>query len=180
MPLTLNVGVSRKMGLPDHGSVGASCNLEFELDVGLLEKDLDAFHARVRGACVAARRAVHHERARLQAPVEVRGRAASQAPAAAKPRNGYASSNVAGNGHQQRSQPQRSRSQKPATASQNRAILSIADHQNVELAELLRQEFNVERSEHLSLRQASKLIDMLKAAAELRSQRLRYDLAFRT
>ena len=32
MPLKLNVGVSRKVGLPDYGSVGASCNVEVELD----------------------------------------------------------------------------------------------------------------------------------------------------
>src|SRR5436309_11108475 len=68
MPLTLNVGVSRKMGLPDYGSIGASCNLEMELDAGLLERDLDGFHARIRGAYVAAHQAVHDEMARLQAP----------------------------------------------------------------------------------------------------------------
>ena len=41
MPMKLNVGVSRKIGLPDYGSVGASCNLELELDSSLLERDLD-------------------------------------------------------------------------------------------------------------------------------------------
>ena len=44
MPMKLNVGVSRKVGLPDYGSVGASCNLELELESGLIERDLDAFH----------------------------------------------------------------------------------------------------------------------------------------
>ena len=67
MPLRLNVGVSRKVGLPDYGSVGASCNLELEVDAGLLERDLDAFHARVRDAYVAAHQAVHDELARLHA-----------------------------------------------------------------------------------------------------------------
>ncbi len=33
MALKLNVGVSRKVGLPDYGSVGASCNLELEIDL---------------------------------------------------------------------------------------------------------------------------------------------------
>jgi hypothetical protein len=54
MPMKLNVGVSRKMGLPDYGSVGASCNLDLELDSGLIERDLDGFHDRIRGAHVAA------------------------------------------------------------------------------------------------------------------------------
>ena len=35
MPLKLNVGVSRKVGLPDYCSAGASCNVEVELDSGL-------------------------------------------------------------------------------------------------------------------------------------------------
>jgi hypothetical protein len=67
MALKLNVGVSRKVGLPAFGSVGASCNLELEVDAGLLERDLDAFHARVRDAYAAARQAVHDELARLHA-----------------------------------------------------------------------------------------------------------------
>ena len=28
MPLKLNVGVTKKLGLPEYSSVGASCNLE--------------------------------------------------------------------------------------------------------------------------------------------------------
>ena len=65
MALKLNAGVSRKVGLPDYGSVGASCNIELELDAGLIDRDLDAFHARVRGVYVAAHQAVHDELARL-------------------------------------------------------------------------------------------------------------------
>ena len=66
MPMKLNVGVSRKVGLPDYGSAGASCNLELELESGLLERDLDAFHNQIRNAYVAAHQAVHDELSRLQ------------------------------------------------------------------------------------------------------------------
>src|SRR5262245_62255210 len=66
MALKLSVGVSRKVGQPDYGSVGASCQLELEVDSALLERDLDGFHARVRDAYVAAHQAVHDELARLQ------------------------------------------------------------------------------------------------------------------
>ena len=44
MPLKLNVGLSKKIGLPDFGSLGASCHVEVELDGALLRTDLDGFH----------------------------------------------------------------------------------------------------------------------------------------
>ena len=52
MPMTINVGLSRKVGLPDYGSAGASCHIEFEAEHGLLDRDLDAFQERVRKAFV--------------------------------------------------------------------------------------------------------------------------------
>jgi hypothetical protein len=63
--LKLNVGVSRKVGLPDDGSAGASCNLEVELSSELLRQGPEAFHDRIRNASLAAHRAVDDERARL-------------------------------------------------------------------------------------------------------------------
>ena len=66
MPLRLNVGVSRKLGLPEYSSVGASCNIDVELDSSLLQTDLDGFHTQVRDAFVAAQQAVNDELIRLQ------------------------------------------------------------------------------------------------------------------
>jgi hypothetical protein len=160
MPMKLNVGVSRKVGLPDYGSVGASCNLEMELDAGLLEKDLDGFHARVRGAYVAAHQAVHDELARLQTTVDSGVRSAAPAPGRSPIRNGYSREN--GNGQTARNQGDRSRLRKAATPNQVKAILAIARRQNTDLADLLRHEFDVERPEDLTLKQASELIDLLK------------------
>ena len=155
MPLKLNVGVSRKVGLPDYGSVGASCNLEMELDSALLERDLDGFHARVRDAFVAARQAVQDELARVQAPVEL----AQPAPRA--PTNGN------GNGHAAGGPSERSRAQKRATDKQVKAILAIARQQHADLDGLLQQDYGVHRVEDLSLKQASELIDMLKTAGRI-------------
>ena len=160
MPLKLNVGVSRKVGLPDYGSVGASCNVEVELDSTMIDRDLDAFHARVRGVYVAAHQAVHDELARLQGPGE-----APHNPPAAAPRHG-ANGQSNGNGHADHPPAGRSRARKPATENQVRAIRSIASRQHADLDGLLR-DLGVVRPEDLSLRQASELIDTLKAASQI-------------
>jgi hypothetical protein len=61
MPLTLNVGISKKHGLPNYGSVGAICNVTVELDAALLTQDLDGFHRHVRTAYAACAQAVNDE-----------------------------------------------------------------------------------------------------------------------
>ena len=61
MPLKIQAGLSRKQGLPDYGSVGASCHVELEVDGGLLDRDQQQFQEKVRGAFVACSRAVAEE-----------------------------------------------------------------------------------------------------------------------
>ena len=163
MPLKLNVGVSRKVGLPDYGSVGATCNIEVELDGSLLKGNLEVFHAQVRHAYGAARQAVQDELARLQAA----GTQASTKPSARDAVNGSGpgDGHARGNGEAVlagRTTAEGPRSGKPATASQVSAIRSIARQREVDLVAILRSEFDVETPEDLTLRQASALIDRLK------------------
>ena len=161
MPLKLNVGVSQKVGLPNYGSVGASCNLEMELDASLIEKDLDGFHARIRAAYVAAHQAVHDELARLHAPTTNGAASPSLARAGTSIRNGSSREN--GNGTVvTRIQSDHTRAPRPATENQIKAIQAIARRQNTDLVGLLRHEYQVERPEDLSIRQASELIDRLR------------------
>jgi hypothetical protein len=156
MPLRLNVGVSKKVGLPAYSSIGASCNLEVELDNSLL-RDLDGFHDQVRDAFVAAQQAVNDELVRLQAQAEV----GQTRPALTT--NGHQNSN----GHTvPKAEVPRSRPRNPATPSQVRAILAIARNQHADLDGLLC-DLGVTRPEELSITEASKLIDQLKAAGQV-------------
>ena len=88
MPLKLNVGLSRKLGLPQYSSVGAQCHLEVELPGSLLEDDLDALHRHIRGVYTACRQAVQDELARYQAPAGGNG----------SPGNGSRENGARGNG----------------------------------------------------------------------------------
>lgn len=66
MPLKVNVGLSQKVGLPDYGSLGASCHVEYEADSTLLTTDLETFQRQVKNAFVACKQAVQDELHRHQ------------------------------------------------------------------------------------------------------------------
>ena len=161
MPLRLNVGVSRKLGLPEYSSVGASCNVEVELDAGLLQNDLEGFHVQVRGAFIAAQQAVNEELGRLQAQA---------APPVARiaqtnGRDGRNGTAIIPNRTLARSDGARVRVTKPATPSQVKAIYAIARNQHADLEGLLSEEYGVGRPEDLALPEASEFIDRLRGVA---------------
>lgn len=138
MPLRLQVGLQQKVGLPDYGSLGASCQVELELDGQLLERSPDAFQQEVSRAFDACRQAVQAELMHNK-PAPQPGQ-----PAAAS--NGRrTNANVA----------------RRATPSQVRALQAIAGRQQFDLAADLQQRFGIARPEELELQQASRLIDEL-------------------
>jgi hypothetical protein len=158
--LRLNVGTNRKIGQPDYGSAGASCSLEIEIDSDLF-RDREGLQKVVRqaySACITAvndelARLTHHDNSQTQPQeiVEVRtSPAISGAPVARIPAAQFST------------QP----SPRPATASQVRALRAICARRKIDLVGLLRERFGLTTTDQLCLRDASSLIDELKADSE--------------
>jgi hypothetical protein len=145
MPLTLNVGLSKKVGEPDYGSRGASVNLELELDSGTVNEP-DRLRDRIRQMFHLARDAIREELAGNGTP-------APQASAPLGPPAPGAANGGYGGNHGNRD--------RPATQSQVRALHAITRKQGLNLSQLVRQRFLAQRPEDLSLRDASALIDEL-------------------
>ena len=150
MPLTVNVGLSKKIGQPDYGSLGASCHLEVELDSSLVYSDLDGFHQKVKQAFAACSQAVSDELCRQQT--------ANPTTRAVSPQvNGNAQVGESHGSGQRRSQPRK------ATASQVRALEAIAAKLQLDLAQWVQQRYGLQLASELSITQASESIDALKA-----------------
>lgn len=139
MPLRLQVGLQQKVGLPDYGSLGASCHVELELDSQLLDRDPQAFQNEVTQAFAACRQAVQAELIRNK-PAQMNG----------------SPNTVASNGHRTNGD-----STRRATVSQIRALRTIAGRQQFDLGADLQRRFGITRPEDLDLQQASRLIDEL-------------------
>jgi hypothetical protein len=162
MPLTLRVGCSRKVGQPGYSSLGASCALDVELDAGLVERDPEALRAQIRTAFAACRAAVAEELARQADDV---GAGPPVGPEPIRPPSAHPvpGRNGAEEGHLNGNHP--ARGGRPASEKQIKAIRAIARRNGADLESILRRGFRVDRLDDLSVAEASKLIDELKADA---------------
>ena len=95
MPMKLNVGVCRKIGQPDYGSLGATCNVEVELSNSLIFDDAEAFQRTVRQVYAACERAVDEQLGAQQQPSN--GHAQAESPP--QRNNGADVGHHNGNGH---------------------------------------------------------------------------------
>ena len=142
MPLKVNVGLSQKIGLPDYGSLGATCHVEYEADSSLLTADLETFQRQVKNAFIACKQAVQDELQRQQS-------------------NRLATSGKLSTGN---SQPGR-RAERQATHSQVRALEAIGQRLQIDLNRWLQQKFGLAIPAELTLQEASRAIDELKTSA---------------
>ena len=138
--LKLNVGLSRKIGEADSSSCGASANLEVELDPDLINQP-DRLREHVRRLFRLAPEALGQEPNLRDAPD---GRLT-----------------VADDG--QHNSHHRGRRGRRATRAQILAIHGLATRHEVDLDGLLRDRYRVCQLYELSVLEASKLVDELKA-----------------
>jgi len=148
MPTKVSVGLSKKAGLPNYGSVGASCHVELELDSHILDGDPERFRLQVQKAYAACRDSVETELIRL--PAIANGMDARH-------------SQPGSNGHQSadRSDLAFRRKQRTATPGQLRVIHGIAARRQIDLDPIL-DRLNVNNAEDLSVVAASELIAELQ------------------
>jgi len=159
MPLLINVGLNRKAS-KDFQSVGVSLNLTAELDQGLLsdpprlQSEIDRIYGQAEEALERQISAMGTEAKQDAQPVH---HAAPQPiRSLPSPQNSHTPPVPASNGFTQGG-PVR-----PATESQMRALRAICKRGRLDLDREAHDEFGLESSDQLDVKQASQLIDILK------------------
>ncbi len=160
MAAKLSVGLQKKVGLPNYGSLGASCHVEFEVDPAWIDADPDRFRRKVHQAYDACHQAVQERLSRENDDQRsfqktVFGTTSEEIPPGREPTN----SDRTGHHSQHR------RYANTATQNQLRAIFALARRQRIDPQRLAAERFGVDQIEDLSIREASSLIDKLKRNA---------------
>jgi hypothetical protein len=158
MAFKINVGLSRKIGQPNFGSLGASCHIDLEIDPQTIGHGPEAIQRQIMGAFAICKQAVDTELAKCESQEAVTAADCFhpvEQPAvvrryAQQPHNGQSAA------------PEGSSPRRPATAAQIKALHSIAGRAGLRLASELEQHCGVNNPSQLSIQQASRMIDHLK------------------
>src|SRR5258708_7377017 len=143
--LHLNVGFTKKVGEANYGSRGAAVNLELELDSSLVG-DSDRLKDRIRQLFGLAKASVDEELAAGTAQPAGNGQAVGERAGNHANGNGTAAGQTNG-----RTTTRRRDGTRAATASQQRALLAIAERQGVELGDKLHAMFGVREPAELTI-----------------------------
>ncbi|WP_165253239.1 hypothetical protein [Paludisphaera soli] len=135
--MKMTVAYSKKIGLPDYGSLGATCGLEVELPEPDPHAAAGAFERAARAAFAACARAVQDELDRRRETGAVA-----------------------------RSDDRRARRRRPATDPQLRALRAACDRRRLDLAGVVSERFGVDDPEALSVVEASRLIAELRTPTQ--------------
>lgn len=174
MPLKVNVGLSKKVGLPHYSSLGASCHVEYEADASLLHTDLEGFHRQVKNAFIACKQAVQDELHRHQAaeqaaqamPGEQHGKGQPPGPTGNGNDPGHGNANGPTRNGQVAIAPnygQRRTTGRKATVSQIRALEAIANRLQLNIEHWLAEKYGIRVASELSIAEASAAIDELNS-----------------
>jgi hypothetical protein len=153
MPLKASIGLSRKVGQENYGSLGANCQLEIELDASLIG-DAEAFHEKIQRLYALANQAVTDQLARQ-----------ATAPSNNGNGNGHARSTNGRNGNGSNGRTNGDVDNSPASNRQIKYLLDIARQRHrldlAQTAEFCREQVGVNDIYQLTKSQASAVIDHL-------------------
>jgi hypothetical protein len=165
MPLLINVGLNRKAS-KDFQSVGVSLNLTAELDQGLLsdpprlQSEIDRIYGQAEEALERQISAMGTEAKQDAQPAH---HAAPQPiRSLPSPQNGHTPPVPASNDKPISNGFAQGGPVRPATESQMRALRAICKRGRLDLDREAHDEFGLESSDQLDVKQASQLIDILK------------------
>ncbi len=162
MPLSINVGLSRKASR-DYQSSGVSINVVAELDATLLAKP-DELQQQIEGLYQQAEHALARQAGNRPVPSQRQEQQQRSTDARSNERRGNGRGNDRGNGAGRFSHGGNGSNggDSPATDSQRRCINSIATRLNID-PHLEARDIVGTELEALSIKEASELIDHLKA-----------------
>ena len=159
MAFKINVGLSRKIGQPNFGSLGASCHIDLEIDPQTVGHGQDAIQSQILGAFAIYKQAVDTELAKCD-QVHARDHwlnAESFINQSASSPDDRPIRSQTPTPSQSQQKPSR-----PATPAQIKAIHAIAGKAGIEVASELGRRFGIRSPQQLSIGQASEMIDHLK------------------
>jgi hypothetical protein len=158
MAFKINVGLSRKIGQPNFGSLGASCHIDLEIDPQTASLGPEAIQQQILAAFSVCKQSVDTELAQCDQSTGVIA-SHSFTPSQNGPvaQSHTAEPQVRNAATESAAPPRR-----PATPAQIKAIHAIAGKAGIEVASELGQRFGIRNPQQLSIGQASEMIDHLK------------------